>query len=69
MSTPARLHKVEEKTLMSEIVTLLLRYSHIILPILAIILLTLVVVLVMIVLKDVSAVESGNFYNHLQDVV
>lgn len=70
MSTPVRLSKVEEKTsIMDQIEPVLLRYSHIILPLLLIILISLTIFLVAIVLKDVSAVESGNYYYHLKDVI
>lgn len=66
MSTPVRLHKKLGRKEQFE--SYLLRYSHIIVPILFVMLILLFVVLCYALL-GVSATESGTQYNHFQDVI
>lgn len=76
MSSPKRLCKAEEVSTMDLIESFLNRYAHILLPILIIVLLFLIIALVMAVIDITSAhnttvvmVESGNYYNHLKDII
>ena len=64
MSTPARLGKVEDKSMETWIIS----HANIFLPICFILLFILIACLFM-AMTGVSAVESGNYYNHLQDVI
>ena len=68
---PARLQKKQESCF-----TLSGRYAHIIVPIFVIILVILILVLLAVFIDMATAhnstvvmVESGNYYNHLQDVI
>ena len=74
MSSPARLHKVEDKTTMEKIDQVLMRYAHILLPILVVILIFLIIMVIVAIVNmsstpNISVVESGNYYNHLKDVI
>lgn len=77
MSSPARLQKeTEDLSLMVKIEIFLNRHVNILLPILIIVLLFLIIALVMTFIDMSSAhnttvvmVESGNYYNHLKDVI
>lgn len=75
MSSPVRLQKTEEKkSAMEKIENFVLEYAHILLPIFVFILLVLIVALVISIAdisstNNVSMVESGNYYYHLQDVI
>lgn len=62
--TPARLNKKKE----DEMEEWILNHSHIFLP-LAIIALIVLIILLIAAMTGVSAVESGTYYNHLQDVI
>lgn len=66
--TPVRLAKVEEKGMMDKIEEFALNHANIILP-LCIVLLVVLFILLCYALVGVSAVESGNTYNHFQDVI
>ena len=73
-SSPARLHKAEEVSIMDKIESFLNRYAYILLPILIIVLLFLIIALIVAFIgmtsaHNVSMVESGNYYNHLKDVI
>ena len=73
-SSPARLHKAEDMSIMAKIESFLNRHVTILLPILIIVLLFLIISLVMAFIDMSSAhnvvmVESGNYYNHLKDVI
>ena len=76
-SSPARLEKkVEEKSIMAKIELFLNRHVSFLLPMLLVVLLILIIALVLTVIDITSAhnqsmimVESGNYYNHLQDVI
>lgn len=68
---PARLGKKQQESC-----TILCNYSHIILPILIVVLIVLIVITVAVCIDIATAhnntmvmVESGNYYNHLQDVI
>ena len=72
MSSPKSLKKAEEKTMEA----FLMKHANIILPILIIVLLFLIIALVIAFIDISSAhnntivmVESGNYYNHLKDVI
>lgn len=75
MSSPARLQKkAEDMSLMAQIEIFLNRHVSFLLPILLIVLLFLVIALVLAVIDISSAhtivmVESGNYYNHLHDII
>jgi len=64
MNTPARLGKKEEKGMEAWV----LSHANIFLPICFVLLFILIACLLM-AMTGVSAVESGNYYNHLQDVI
>lgn len=64
MSNPVRLQKKEE----FNFEVWLLNHAHIFLPLAIIILIALIIALIY-AMTGVSAVESGNYYNHLQDVI
>ena len=64
MSNPVRLQKKEEFNLE----VWLLNHAHIFLPLAIIILIALIIALIY-AMTGVAAVESGNYYNHLQDVI
>ena len=73
MSKPARLHKQQESSLSESVEMWALKYAHIILPLLILLLILLIVALVATMAAhggaNVTMVESGNYYNHLQDVI
>lgn len=76
MSSPKRLCKAEEVSIMDLIEIFLNRYAYILLPILIMLLLFLIIALAVAVIDITSAhntsvvmVESGNYYNHLNDVI
>ena len=64
MSNPVRLQKKEE----FNFEVWLLNHTHIFLTLAIIILIALIIALIYAV-TGVAAVESGNYYNHLQDVI
>lgn len=73
-SSPVRLQKNEEMSVMAKIEIFLNRHVNILLPILIIVLLFLIIALVIAVIDISSAhnvvmLESGNYYNHLKDVI
>ena len=67
---PVRLHK-EQSSFMDRIGEWALNHAHILLPLAIIILLLLIGALIGVVLSggNVTVVESGNYYNHMKDVV
>ena len=73
MSSPKSLHKVEEVSIMTMIESFLLQYATILLPIVLFVLLCFIIALAIVVMDITSAhvvmVESGNYYNHLQDCI
>ena len=73
MSKPARLHKVQDNSTMKEDMELFLqRYAPYILLILIIVLCVLIIALVVAMVthgNNMTMVESGNYYNHLKDVI
>lgn len=74
MSSPARLQKTEEMSIKAAFESFLIRHANVLLPILIIVLLFLIIALAVAVVDVTSAhnivmVESGNYYNHLQDVI
>ena len=73
MSKPVRLEKQEEFNIMKAIEGWALRNAHILLPLAIILLILLIVALVATIVvhggANVTMVESGNWYNHLQDVI
>ena len=75
-SSPARLNKkaAEDMSIMAHLEIFLNRHVSLIIPILLIVLLFLVIALVLAVIDIASAhnlvmVESGNYYNHLHDII
>ena len=64
MSNPVRLQKKEE----FNFEVWLLNHAHIFLPLAIIILIALIIALIY-AMTGVAAVESGNYYNHFQDVI
>ena len=73
MSKPARLDKRSETTFLDGVDMWALRYAHILLPLAIILLILLIVALVATMVAhggaNVTMVESGNYYYHLQDVI
>ena len=73
MKQPARLHKQEQSSLLESVEMWALKHAHIILPLLIILLILLIVALVATMVAhggaNVTMVESGTYYNHLQDVI
>ena len=73
MSSPARLQKeVEDKSIMAIIDRICMKYAWILLPIFIIVLLVLILVLIVVIVDISSAhivMDSGNYYNHLKDVI
>ena len=75
MSKPVRLAKQEksEFNFMESVEMWALKYAHIILPLLILLLILLIVALIATFVahggSNVTMVESGNWYNHLQDVI
>lgn len=65
MSSPVRLEKKSE---MGNVESFLLGHANIIVPVLILILLVLFVCLAYAIV-GVSAVESGNYYNHFAEVI
>lgn len=70
-NTPVRLQKQEEKTMKIE--DWLLAHANILLPILMVILLLLIIGVIWSIATmggtNMTMVESGNYYYHLQDVI
>ena len=66
MSTPVRLQKQESKRF--DVEAWILNHAHIFLPLAIVILFCLIVALIY-AMTGVAAVESGVYYNHLQDVI
>lgn len=76
MPYPKSLQKQEEISMMVEFESFLFKYVHIIIPILFVILLILIIATIIAIVDISSAhnqtivmVESGNYYNHLKDVI
>lgn len=73
MSSPARLQKREEDlSIMTRISVFLNKYADIIFPVLIMVLLFLIIALVVMVFIDLSSasmLESGTYYNHLENIV
>ena len=74
MSSPVRLQKTEEKSAMGQIDMFFMKYAHILLPIFIILLLFFMIALAVAIADissthSVSMTDSGNYYNHLKDVV
>ena len=67
MNQPARLHKIESESVNDKIECFALRHANIIVPLALIILVLLFVALAYAVI-GVSAVESGTYYYHLNQV-
>ena len=63
------LRKKEEKSVIDKIDAFAMRYAHILLPMALVLLMVLIVILVFVIFKDVSAVESGNYYYKLESVI
>ena len=70
-SSPARLDKIEEKSVMVTIEDILQRHSQILLIICLLLLLFLIIALAITIIdiSGISMVESGTYYNHIQDVI
>ena len=71
MSTPARLHKKEEGTLMDlhkKMEGILLRYGHILIPLIVILALIGFVALCFLIC-GASATESGLQYNQMENII
>ena len=70
---PVRLHKQEEKTFDDKLEDVMLQYAHIIVPLCVFLAIVLVIVLVITIAQNATAVpvcvESGDYYNHLKDVI
>lgn len=75
MSKPVRLAKQDESEFkfMESLEMWLLQHGHIIIPLLIILLVLLIIALVATFVahggSNVTMVESGNWYNHMQDVI
>ena len=76
MPSPKSLQKQEEISMMVEFESFLFKYVHIIIPMLFVILLILIIATIIAIVDISSAhnqtivmVESGNYYNHLKDVI
>ena len=76
MSKPVRLAKQDNKSefkFMESMEMWLLNHGHIIIPLLIILLVLLIVALIATFVahggSNVTMVESGNWYNHMQDVI
>lgn len=63
------LRKQESKSIMDKIDAFAMRYAYILLPIALIVLMVLIAMLILVLFKDVSAVESGNYYYKLESVI
>ena len=65
------LHKKEEVSFLDSVGKWALQHAHIILPLLIIILLLLIGAVIGIIVSggNITIVESGNYYNHFQDVI
>lgn len=63
------LRKKEEQSVIDKIDAFAMRYAHILLPIALIVLMVLIAMLILVLFKDVSAVESGNYYYKLESVI
>ena len=71
VNKPVRLHKEQSISFMDRIGEWALNHAHILLPLAIIILLLLIGALIGVVLSggNVTVVESGNYYNHMKDIV
>ena len=73
MNDPVRLSKVNKVSYREKMEDWVLNHAHIILPLAIILLILLIVALVATFVAtsgaNVTMVESGNWYNHLQDVI
>ena len=63
------LRKREKESIMDKIDAFAMRYAYILLPIALVLLIVLIVILIFVIFKDVSAVESGNYYYRLESVI
>lgn len=63
------LRKKEERTILDKIDAFAMRYAYILLPMALVLLMVLIVILIFVIFKDVSAVESGNYYYKLESVI
>lgn len=66
MSTPVRLNKKESKRI--DVEAWILNHAYIFLPLTLILLFSFIIALIFAI-TGVAAVESGVYYNHLQDVI
>ncbi|MBR3139412.1 MAG: hypothetical protein IKF11_00900 [Methanobrevibacter sp.] len=69
MKSMIDLRKKEEQSIMDKIDAFAMRYAYILLPIALIVLMVLIAMLILVLFKDVSAVESGNYYYKLESVI
>jgi len=63
------LRKKEEQSIMDKIDAFAMRYAYILLPIALIVLMVLITILIFVIFKDVSAVESGTYYNRMESII
>ena len=63
------LRKQEDKSIMDKIDAFAMRYAYILLPMALVLLIVLITILIFVIFKDVSAVESGNYYYKLESVI
>lgn len=63
------LRKQERKTIMQRIDAFAMKYAYILFPAALALLMLLIVLLIVVMFKDVSAVESGNYYYRLESVI
>ena len=72
VNKPVRLHKEQsDLSFLDKVGEWALNHAHILLPLAIIILLLLIGALIGVVLSggNVTVVESGNYYNHMKDIV
>lgn len=63
------LRKKEDKGVMNKIDAFAMKYAYILFPAALTLLMLLIVLLIVVMFKDVSAVESGNYYYKLESVI
>ena len=63
------LRKQEDKSIIDKIDAFAMRYAHILLPMALVLLMVLIVILIFVIFKDVSAVESGTYYNRMESII
>ena len=63
------LRKQESKSIMDKIDAFAMRYAYILLPMALALLMVLIVILIFVIFKDVSAVESGTYYNRMESII